>query len=128
MIAEDLEKIKEIQNNTAQMKKELEELRTSAKIFQQTTCSLCNNPLDLPAIHFMCLHSYHPRCLVDLDECPKCSQKSREVLQRKKMYEESANQHEQFFKQLKNSGADGFNLVAEYFGRGIFKPLNVKKI
>ena len=120
LITEDLDKIKETQTETAQMRKEVEELRTSAKIFQLNTCSLCNSPLDLPAVHFMCYHSYHQRCLVDLDECPQCSKKHREVLQRIKKYEESSDQHEMFFKQLKNSAADGFSVVAEYFGRGLY--------
>ena len=32
---------------------------TSAKIFQGAKCSVCSRPLDLPAVHFLCQHSFH---------------------------------------------------------------------
>lgn len=125
LIQEDMEKIREYQNDTNRMKRELEELRTTGIEFKETTCSLCNGPLEPPTVHFTCRHSYHKKCLINLTECYKCSKVNREIIQRKKMYEASATQHEQFFKQLKESGADGFSVVSEYFGRGIFKSTNV---
>ena len=32
-------------------------------VFHVTKCSSCNGQLDLPAVHFMCKHSYHQRCV-----------------------------------------------------------------
>ncbi|CAG8474557.1 8204_t:CDS:10 [Ambispora leptoticha] len=46
---------------TEKRRKEIEELKTSARIFQVTKCTLCNTNLDLPAVHFLCRHSYHQR-------------------------------------------------------------------
>jgi hypothetical protein len=125
MIKEDVERIKEYQMDTRKMRKEVHALRTSAKIFQLTTCSRCSAQLDLPAVHFMCGHSYHQRCLPDQEECPLCSKKNRDILQHKKKFDESSDQHEIFFKQLNKKSADGFSIVAEYFGRGIFNHTNL---
>ncbi|EFC37451.1 hypothetical protein NAEGRDRAFT_81916 [Naegleria gruberi] len=121
MIREDVEKIKEFQTETAQMRKEIYDLQTSAKTFQATTCTFCNAQLDLPAVHFMCNHSYHQRCLLvgNEGECRVCSDKHRDILQRKRKFEESSEQHESFFKQLNTKKLDGYSLVCEYFGRGI---------
>lgn len=121
VINEDLEKIKEHQTETNRMRAEIEQLKTSAKIFQLAACSFCNNTLELPAVHFMCGHSFHQRCLNDLDECSQCQKKNKEILQLKKRFEESLDQHELFFKELKRKPNEGFSVVSEYFGRGIFK-------
>lgn len=34
---------------------------TNPRVFHVTRCSACSGPLDLPAVHFMCKHSYHQR-------------------------------------------------------------------
>ena len=33
---------------------EIDELKTKAKVFQDTKCSCCPQPLELPAVHFLC--------------------------------------------------------------------------
>ncbi|KAL9645481.1 hypothetical protein ABK040_000755 [Willaertia magna] len=121
LMKEDLEKIKEYQNETNTMRDEIYNLQTSAKLFQLTTCTFCNSPLDLPAVHFMCGHSYHQRCLLvgNESECRVCSDKHREIIQRKIMFEKSSDQHDTFFKQLDSKKFDGFTVVSDYFGRGI---------
>ncbi|KAG2386778.1 hypothetical protein C9374_002522 [Naegleria lovaniensis] len=122
--------IRELQKETQKLNYEVEELRTSAKIFQLTQCSLCNSQLDLPAVHFMCMHSYHQRCL-EKDECPKCAEKNKsylnemEVLKRAKeaggRYGASGGtlskqeQRDNFFKRL---ATNGFSVVAREFGMG----------
>eukprot|EP01080_Neovahlkampfia_damariscottae_P000627 gene627-8131_t len=121
VIQSDIEKINENKQETEKMRSEIHELKTTAKIFQLPACSLCGRPLELPAVHFMCVHSYHQRCLNDIDECPICINKNREVLEMKKMFEESSDQHEEFFLQLKKQKENGFSVVSDYFGRGIFK-------
>lgn len=120
-----MDKLREYQSDTLRMRRELEELRTTGLEFKETTCSLCNGTLEPPTVHFTCRHSYHKKCLINLTECYKCARMHKEIIQRKKMYEISASQHEQYFKQLKDSGVDGFSVVSEYFGRGIFKKPHV---
>jgi len=124
-ISEDQRLIKQYAEETEKMRGEIQELKTNAKIFQHMKCSKCSNPLDLPAIHFLCMHSFHQRCLNEEHECPQCADSNRRVIEMKRSLEQNADQHEQFFKMLENS-ADGFATVSEYFGRGIFsKPITL---
>jgi len=119
-IQEDYRLIRTFTEETEKFRQEVHELRTSAKIFQQSKCFSCASPLDLPAVHFLCNHSYHQRCLAENErECPQCTPNNRKVLEVKRLLMESANLHDQFFKQLEGS-PDGFSTVSEYFGRGIF--------
>ena len=61
---------------TAQMREEVRELRTTARVFQATRCSMCSSPLELPVVHFLCMHSVHIRCLGENEqECPVCAPK-----------------------------------------------------
>lgn len=113
-------KIRKLQLDTKKLQDEVEELRTSAKIFQFTTCNTCSEQLDLPAVHFMCMHSYHQRCLSDIEECPKCSRKNKDAVVQSTKYD-SSQSHETFFKMLQEEKNNGFDVIATYFGRGIFK-------
>lgn len=117
------QQIKDNTKNTEDMKAEINRLRTTACIFKLNKCSQCSQPLDLPAVHFLCMHSYHVRCMGDENECWLCADENRQVLEIKRSLEANVGKHDQFFKQLKES-PDGFSTAAEYFGRGIFnKPL-----
>lgn len=121
-IEEEQRHIDEFAEETDAMKEDIEELRTSARVFQDNKCTVCSTPLDLPAVHFLCMHSYHLRCMGENErECPMCAAENNKILKIKKSLEANVGQHEQFFQQLEAS-ADGFATAAEYFGRGIFSP------
>ena len=113
------QQIRDNTKNTEDMKKEIKKLRTTACIFKLNKCTHCNQPLDLPAVHFLCMHSYHARCMTDENVCDACAEENRHVLEIKRSLEANVGKHDQFFKQLKES-PDGFSTAAEYFGRGIF--------
>ena len=120
---EDMAEIKKCKEETQQMRAEIEDLSQSAKVFQQNRCTSCKQLLSLPSVHFLCMHSFHHSCLCDNDdneyECPICGPKNSHILELKRQLEESRSDHDAFFKKL--SGAnDGFGVVAEYFGRGLF--------
>ena len=129
-LSDDQEQINAVQlqirdntKNTEDMRDEITGLRTGARIFKINKCSQCSQPLDLPAVHFLCMHSYHARCMGEEDECWLCADENRHVLEIKRSLEANVGKHDQFFKQLKES-QDGFATAAEYFGRGVFnKPL-----
>lgn len=107
-----------MQEETSAMKKEIQDLRTNARIFQLSKCTACTFTLDLPAVHFLCMHSFHQRCLGDNEkECPECAPEYRSVLEKKRNLENSRDQ-DRFFQQVKSS-KDGFSVIAEYFGKGI---------
>ena len=96
---------------------------TALQVFSDTTCSVCQQRLELPAVHFMCGHSFHQGCLERLDteqDCAVCSGDNRKVMERKHALEKSVDSQEKFFSAL--AEGDGFQVVAEYFGRGLFNP------
>lgn len=109
----------DMQEDTASMRKEIQDLRTNARIFQLSKCTACTFTLDLPAVHFMCMHSFHLRCLGDNEkECPECAPEYRSILETRRNLEQNARDQNWFFQQLKNS-KDGFSVIADYFGKGV---------
>ena len=101
------------------MQKELKDLKTQARVFQNSKCSACSAPLELPAVHFLCMHSFHSRCLGENErECPICTPQNYTILDMKRSQRASIAEPDKFFTQLQHSG-DGFAVVAEYFGRGL---------
>lgn len=101
------------------MKKEIQDLRSNARVFQISKCANCGFTLDLPAVHFLCMHSFHQHCLGDNEqECQKCAPEYRSILETKRSLEQNGRDQERFFRQVKGS-KDGFSVIAEYFGKGI---------
>ncbi|KAK6155310.1 hypothetical protein DH2020_009558 [Rehmannia glutinosa] len=125
LIEEDRVAIEKYQEETSTMRKEIQDLRTNARIFQLSKCTACTFTLDLPAVHFMCMHSFHQRCLGDNEkECPECAPDYRAVAEMKKNLEQNSKNQDYFFQQVRNS-KDGFSVIAEYFGKGIIsKTIN----
>jgi hypothetical protein len=58
---EEIDIIKEYSQETKSKREELKTLVTQGKVFQHTKCTGCNQVLQLPVVHFLCLHSYHQR-------------------------------------------------------------------
>ena len=77
-IIENVELIKENEQETAEFKKKYKKVKTQAMTFQETICPICKTPLTNPTIHFMCGHSYNENCLEAL-ECPLCVRNSSKI-------------------------------------------------
>eukprot|EP00965_Chrysotila_dentata_P232732 6199160-Pleurochrysis_carterae.AAC.5 len=108
------------EEESRRMADEMDELATKASVFQLSKCSACHNPLELPTVHFLCLHSFHHACLGDRDEdCPCCAPQRGLALRRLQQQKQRASAHGDFFKQLELS-SDGFTTIASYFGCGMF--------
>ncbi|KAL0479247.1 vacuolar protein-sorting protein 11 [Acrasis kona] len=116
--------IKELTRENHKLNGEIEELRRNAQIFQSTQCTACLRTLNLPSVHFMCMHSYHQRCL-EGDSCPKCADKNKvHVAELDKIKRLRENKHQQdridvFSQQLKDPKL-GFEALANQFGNGLF--------
>jgi len=116
-VAEDRAACERYEAETARMRAETAGLRRHARVFQNNRCSLCTQTLDLPAAHFMCMHSFHSRCLGESDkQCPVCAPENRAVAEVKAALAAAAADQDRFFQTLENS-EDGFSVVAESFGR-----------
>ncbi|CAH9142881.1 unnamed protein product [Cuscuta epithymum] len=128
LIEEDRRAIEKHQEETSTMRKEIQDLRTNARIFQLSKCTACTFTLDLPAVHFMCMHSFHQRCLGDNEkECPECAPEYRAIIEKKRSLEQSSKSHDHFFQQVKNS-KDGFSVIAKYFGKGIISKTSLNGV
>ncbi|KZV92880.1 hypothetical protein EXIGLDRAFT_740253 [Exidia glandulosa HHB12029] len=91
-------------------------------VFHVTKCSSCNGQLDLPAVHFMCKHSYHQRCIADHEtECPNCARAHGTIREIRRTNEAFASQHDHFLSEVEFSG---FDAVARAFGRGFMGMAN----
>lgn len=81
-IAENEKLINQFKDDTEKMRQQIEEMKTSPKIFQASKCCGCNHPLELPSVHFLCGHSYHQHCFESYAaendfECPLCLPENR---------------------------------------------------
>ena len=120
-IGADRQDMARYEHDTQTMQEEVNALRSQPTVFKELDCHRCNNSLTLPAVHFLCMHSFHQQCVADTAdrECPLCSPERRRVGEYKEQLRASVTQHELFFEQL-DKQPDGFAVVAEYFGRGAF--------
>ncbi|XP_056449620.1 vacuolar protein sorting-associated protein 11 homolog [Gadus chalcogrammus] len=127
-IEDDERKIRQYREETAHLRTEIQDLRTSAKIFQKTKCNMCSSPLELPSVHFLCSHSFHQHCFesyADSEaECPTCMPENRKVMDMLRVQDQKRDLHDHFTRQLRSSN-DGFSVVADYFGRGVFNKLTL---
>lgn len=114
---------------TEKMREQLHNLSTQVTVFQSTDCSseTCGKPLDRPSIHFLCLHSYHKRCLGNYKECPRCSSKNKALQRKLKELEDPTDKQEQFEDEMNQEKAktEGYSIVAQHFSKGIFRPPTV---
>lgn len=67
------------QHHVAEMvetcEKEIQQIQENGFRFKQTRCVACGLNLELPAVHFLCGHSFHKAC-VDMEKgvCPRCGE------------------------------------------------------
>lgn len=124
-IATNKSRISSLRTDTEKRRAELADLGSKPAVFQATRCSDCGQGLDLPAVHFLCKHSFHQRCLrgggAEGDEgaeCPKCAGENDLIRKMRQELKARAERHELFKGDLDNS-EDRFATVSEWFSRGV---------
>ncbi|KAF2003206.1 vacuolar protein sorting-associated protein 11 [Amniculicola lignicola CBS 123094] len=124
-IATNRRTIETFRSDTTAKQQELASLNTKPVVFQATRCKICNAPLELPVVHFLCKHSFHQRCLsTDEDvedesvECPICRDNNQTIRAIRRAQLESAERHDMFMDAVRRA-KDGFGVVSEWFGRGV---------
>jgi len=55
--------VSRLKKDISKSRTQLMELQRTSHIFQSNRCSTCSQTLDLPAVHFLCLHSFHEACI-----------------------------------------------------------------
>nr|CCC92498.1 unnamed protein product [Trypanosoma congolense IL3000] len=112
-------RLKELQD----LHDELDTMQTEAIILQAYNCSHCGAALDLPAVYFACHHSFHRRCLSDVTKCNLCSgaiARARDINQWQQPQRRVKGDFFQYLNSVKYE--EGFEMVVEQFGSGIFGP------
>lgn len=66
-------------NKLEKINSEVKEIKQKARVFSVSKCTFCNQTISLPAVYFLCNHSYHLLCLNaemkdDMKDiqCPQC--------------------------------------------------------
>ncbi|RZF44682.1 hypothetical protein LSTR_LSTR000634 [Laodelphax striatellus] len=120
--------IQKYTQDSSRIRKLIHDIQNSPITFQGSRCSACNNQLELPSVHFLCQHSFHQHCFQSYadheNECPECLPNNKQIFDVIKAQAQSSDLHETFHSQLERAD-DGFSLVADYFGRGIFNKLTI---
>ncbi|KAI1488971.1 vacuolar protein sorting protein-like protein [Biscogniauxia mediterranea] len=118
--------INSFRKETEQKRAEIAELGSKPAVFQAQRCPGCGGALELPAVHFLCKHSFHQRCLkqggdAESDaDCPVCAMNNAAVRAMKRSQDERAGRHDLFRDALeKGKGDDRFKTVAQWFGQGV---------
>ena len=129
---EDRRVIEQYKADSEKIRTKLDKLSGSLTIFQSTKCSACHHALDLPTVHFLCGCGYHRHCFQSYSDsdrdCPACAPENKKILDILRSQEAARTQHDQFHAQLEKA-EDGFNIVAEYLGRGLFsQPPEVAEV
>ncbi|XP_055901830.1 vacuolar protein sorting-associated protein 11 homolog [Eupeodes corollae] len=120
---------KDVDNLQADLKS-LQELlknfQTNPIEFRNTVCDACTQPLSLPAVYFLCQHSFHQDCVMTYSEnekdCSICSVKNQQMAERLRTQQESTGQHENFHRIL-NQSNDMLYVLSSYFGRGLLNQI-----
>ncbi|XP_049850686.1 vacuolar protein sorting-associated protein 11 homolog isoform X2 [Schistocerca gregaria] len=119
--------VEQLGQDTEKSKREIESIQNGVQLFQQMKCNLCQESLELPAVYFLCMHSFHLRCLRDSEtECPICAPEMHNFknLQRALLEKAQDQRVEELHRLLENSKGDGFGIIAKCFGKGIFSNLD----
>mmetsp|Transcript_23676 Transcript_23676/g.42153 ORF Transcript_23676/g.42153 Transcript_23676/m.42153 type:complete len:242 (-) Transcript_23676:108-833(-) len=118
-IARDREAVARLSAEAARARDEANRLRTEPRVFQTSRCAASGLPLEVPALHFLCGHSFNLKSLGDNDqECPLCAMEHHRILEIKRSMQIAARHPDRFFAEL-SEAADGFSVIAEHFGRGL---------
>ncbi|KAI1078516.1 vacuolar protein sorting protein-like protein [Whalleya microplaca] len=132
-VAANRRQIASFRRETDAKRVEIAELGSRPAVFQAQRCPGCGGLLELPAVHFLCKHSFHQRCL-KLDasagvgaaavaggesECPVCAVNNAAVRAMKRSQDERADRHDLFRDALEKRGEDRFKTVAQWFGQGV---------
>ncbi|XP_053681436.1 vacuolar protein sorting-associated protein 11 homolog [Anopheles nili] len=108
------------------VKRHIKHLQQGNVEFQNTTCDACKQPLSMPALFFLCKHSYHQDCIKSYTDterdCPVCNKSNIQMIEALRAQSEARDQHEMFHDLLERS-SESFSVVADYFGRGLFNKL-----
>ncbi|VDK86397.1 unnamed protein product [Litomosoides sigmodontis] len=131
-VEKDEETIVENEAKMAEIEEQIDSITYKVQIFQMNKCSACDTSLQLPAIHFLCKHSYHAHCLESYSEkadyCPACIRSSfDERIRDDKGQDFSTPSAYAQFRDEVNESVDCITLISSYIGSGLFNSWSKEK-
>uniref|UniRef100_A0A914YIW2 Vacuolar protein sorting-associated protein 11 homolog n=1 Tax=Panagrolaimus superbus TaxID=310955 RepID=A0A914YIW2_9BILA len=128
-LATENEKIKEntkiIEENVKksnELEKQIHIYDEDVQIFQALRCAVCDLPLQMPAVHFMCKHSYHSHCYESYsdqhDRCPACASTETETLMIQTK-EQRTISIDELQSEIDTCGST-MAVIAKFIARGVF--------
>lgn len=108
------------------LKKNIQMLNHEPVEFRGSLCDACHQPLVLPALFFLCKHSFHQECIRSYSEtekdCMVCRKKNIQLQDVMHKQNEIRNKNNVFNEQL-SSSHEPFSVIADYYGRGLFNKI-----
>ena len=108
------------------LKKNIHALNNEPVEFRGSLCDACHHPLALPALFFLCKHSFHQECIRSYSEtekdCMVCRKKNIQLQELMHKQNESRNRND-VFKDVLESSHEPFAVIADYYGRGLFNKI-----
>ncbi|XP_055852753.1 vacuolar protein sorting-associated protein 11 homolog [Episyrphus balteatus] len=125
-ISQEEKDVENLQADLKSLQDLIKNFQTNPIEFRNTVCDACTQPLQLPAVYFLCQHSFHQDCVRTYSEnekdCSICSVKNQQMSERLRTQQESQGQHETFHRLLNNSN-DMLYVLSSYFGRGLLNQI-----
>ncbi|KHJ96302.1 hypothetical protein OESDEN_03741 [Oesophagostomum dentatum] len=122
-IESDRKAIVEGEKRMQEIDKQIESLKFNVQVLQVNKCSACDTVLQLPAVHFLCRHSYHVHCFESYSEkpdvCPACAVPTSREEMKENMDGKAA--YTKFHDEL-NKAPNGMDVISKYLRNGLFDP------
>uniref|UniRef100_A0A7I4YPJ2 Vacuolar protein sorting-associated protein 11 homolog n=1 Tax=Haemonchus contortus TaxID=6289 RepID=A0A7I4YPJ2_HAECO len=120
-IEADRKAIADGERRVEEIDKQMESLKFNVQVLQVNKCSACDTALQLPAVHFLCRHSYHVHCFESYsdrpDVCPACVGPMARETSRESISDKAA--YQMFHKEL-NGAVNGLEVISRYIRSGVF--------
>ncbi|CAI4231859.1 unnamed protein product [Auanema sp. JU1783] len=101
----------------------VDSIKFDTQVVQVIRCCACDNALQLPAVHFLCKHSYHVHCLESYsekgDRCPACFSGSNTTESRTTEKPNDRQVYTKFQHEL-NTAVNCMDLISCYVKSGLF--------
>ena len=124
LIDEEETKISKLKVEIDNSKRRIDDLKKEPQHFpEKSKCSTCGQELYNPSVHFYCKHSYHQHCFESFsenDQCPLCVLNNQRFNDQWASINNRSQLQEEFHAKLSNTTSDGFSVVSQYFGFGVF--------
>lgn len=129
IISQDEAQAEKYRSESDTFKKNIQVIKNEPVEFRGSLCDFCKQPLALPTVFFLCKHSFHQECIRSYSEtekdCMMCRKKNIQLQNEMHKQNESRNENQVFKDQL-NSSHEPFQIVADYFGRGLFNKISIE--